>query len=548
MPTLVRLVILTLLMPGVIRSAPIDANRLDREEDATESVANQLLDLSVALRDGDRAGLEAPWSDQVDLSGRLRPDDSASSVAGGLVRERPWHTDPEMRTAKRAEAADFLAALHDHFSSVEDARFKVKTSSFGPDESLLDLGLAFWIVGRNVQGARTWLRGQANAQASSTTTDGWRLHRFTISEAHSLEASREICSEVGVEAGVGRNLPFFDPGRFGIVWHGAAAGDLDRDGWMDVVAAGPLTPSVFLNRGDGTFEDVAELVGLAGIREATGPLLLDFDRDGDLDLFFAAVGYSSLMENRLVPDGALSFRDVSSASGVSWAHLVGFSAVAADVDGNGWEDIYVSSYNHYGATMPNAWHRADNGTPNALFLNQGDGTFREVARQWGVDDQRWSYAAVFHDIDDDGDADLYVANDFGENGLFRNDGEGFVDVAAQWGVTDPGNGMGAAFGDFDNDGHLDLHVTNMSSTAGNRILERLFPDGRADAQILKKLAAGNTLFRRLPSGTFVDVSADVGGLASGWAWGGGFFDLDNDGWEDLYTAAGFVSGPSMKDT
>ena len=116
------------------------------------------------------------------------------------------------------------------------------------------------------------------------------------------------------------------------------------------------------------------------------------------------------------------------------------------------------------------------------------------------------------------------------------------------GVLDPGNGMGVAFGDYDNDGDLDLHVTNMSSTAGNRILSRMYPDADPEELVLKKLAAGNSLFANDGSGHFENVAHDVGGLPAGWAFGGGFIDFDNDGWEDIYSPNGFISGKTMEDT
>ena len=115
-------------------------------------------------------------------------------------------------------------------------------------------------------------------------------------------------------------------------------------------------------------------------------------------------------------------------------------------------------------------------------------------------------------------------------------------------MIDPGNGMGVSFGDYNNDGLLDLHVTNMSSTAGNRILTRLFPKDTPKENVLKKLAAGNSLYQNVGKGRFKDVTSDIGGLSAGWAWGGGFVDIDNDGWEDLYSPNGFISGKSMKDT
>ena len=85
-------------------------------------------------------------------------------------------------------------------------------------------------------------------------------------------------------------------------------------------------------------------------------------------------------------------------------------------------------------------------------------------------------------------------------------------------------------------------------TAGNRILSRLYPDADQDGQLLRKLAAGNTLFQQQDDGSWKDVTKDVGGFSAGWAWGGGFIDIDNDGWEDNFTPNGFISGKSMKDT
>jgi hypothetical protein len=116
------------------------------------------------------------------------------------------------------------------------------------------------------------------------------------------------------------------------------------------------------------------------------------------------------------------------------------------------------------------------------------------------------------------------------------------------GLKDPGFGMGVSFGDYDNDGDLDLHVTNMSSTAGQRILKALYPEDHEIRKTLAKQAAGNSLYENAGDGTFHSVTAAVGGLPGGWAFGGGFLDFDNDGWQDLYTPNGFISGKTMDDT
>jgi hypothetical protein len=187
-----------------------------------------------------------------------------------------------------------------------------------------------------------------------------------------------------------------------------------------------------------------------------------------------------------------------------------------------------------------------------MFRNLGNGKFEDVTAESGTGDDRWSYAPAFCDFDGDGDQDIYVANDFGENGFFINDGKGhFRDRAVELGVVDTGNGMGACWGDYDRDGDFDLYVHNMSSTAGSRILGRLFPGGGGgtEQRATIKLARGNTVFSNPGNGKpFEDVSGATAGVDANWAWGGGFVDMDNDGWEDVYIANGFITGKRAHDT
>ena len=361
----------------------------------------------------------------------------------------------------------------------------------------------------------------------------------------------DLFSEVALPAGVYQAAPpFGTPGNSSFIAHGVATADVNGDGWLDAFVTGHGANFLYLNQGQGSFLDQADVAGVQITPSATAPLFVDVDNDGDSDLFLASTGSQMLFENRLIPDGTLQFRDVSLDAGVD-RFAQGFSAVSADINGDGRPDIYVASYNKYGVVMPDSWSHATNGTPNLLFINQGDGRFQEQARVWGVADSRWSYAAHFGDFNGDDRQDLYVANDFGENALYLNQGDRCIDAAGAMGMADPGNGMGVSLGDFDNDGRLDIHVTNMSSTAGKRILARLFPEEASvlDAtRVLGKLAAGNSLFRNLGNGTYQEVTTTVGPFTAGWAWGGGFVDFDNDGWQDLHSPNGFVSGKSLKDT
>ncbi len=515
---------------------------MDRQERASESLAHNLLDLSMAVRDGDWQGIERAFHPGAELEPLPQPAPAPAEL-DPWAQERRWL--PGASGPPGAGSDPLLVSVrswHQHFTELEDVRFKVKSSSLVDSDRRLEATLHYSVVGRTQDRNREWLRGSARAIATPDRHARWKPIRLTQGPAGSLLANTELFDEVGAAAGVAAELP---PWRWSEgVFHGACAGDLDRDGWLDIVATGPAQPHVYLNQGDGSFVDRGAALGLASHPDASAPLLLDWDNDGDLDLFLSAVGPVQFYENRLDLEGRLGFRNVTRRSDPRSA--LGYSALSADVDGDGFLDIYVTSYNRYGKVFPDDWSRARNGTANLLFMNQRDGTFREQARDWGVDDSRWSYAAAFADLNRDGRVDLYVANDFGENALFINRGNIFEDRARDWGVLDPGSGMGVSFGDVDNDGALDLHVTNMSSTAGRRLLARLY--GEAPPPLLAKLAAGNSLYRRLAEERFEDWTGRSGGLAAGWAWGGGFVDFDNDGWQDLYLPAGFVSGTSMHDT
>jgi hypothetical protein len=163
---------------------------------------------------------------------------------------------------------------------------------------------------------------------------------------------------------------------------------------------------------------------------------------------------------------------------------------------------------------------------------------------------RQALAAAWEDYDDDGDPDLYVANDFGPHDLWRNDGGKFVNVAFEARVEDFGSGMSVSWGDFNRDGKIDLYVGNMFSSAGNRIAfqthkvqgltERTLP-------ILQRFAKGNSLFENLGGSRFREVG-DVYGVEMGrWAWSSLFTDINNDGWEDLFVVNGYVTNDDPHD-
>lgn len=563
--------------PSPALSQDVDRTRLEIVEDLSESLANDLLDLSIATRNRD-ARLTAAFIPDTLVSAPFLCYALPVKSEVKWIGTHGWASEPISADASstKAHAAnsgtpramareefmrDWLRFL-DHFPEIEDARFKVKAASFDesansvphaelPTATVGSKGtarVAFYVIGRNLEGRREWARGVADVSVRYADSKRWQFEEFTLVSLDSMVSEADIFSEVSKPAGVSAAIPAYGAaGNSGFVWHGAAAADFDGDGWIDVFVTAADRDYLYLNDGQGHFRDASEETGVKFLATGVAPLVFDYDNDGAPDVFISNVGKQVLLENRSKKDGKLEFRDVSLEAGVAVA-AIGFSAIAGDVNGDGLPDVYVTSYNRYGQVAPNSWFRATNGTPNLLFINQGDGSFKETAAKWGVADQRWSYAAAFADVNGDGKLDLYVANDFGEKALYINSGDHFIDEAKERGVLDPANGMGAAFGDYNNDGRLDLFTTNMSSTAGNRILSRLFPNSSPKDNVLKKLAAGNDLFENLGNGHFRDVTSEVGGFSAGWAWGGGFIDFDNDGWEDIYAPNGFISGKSMKDT
>ena len=331
---------------------------------------------------------------------------------------------------------------------------------------------------------------------------------------------------------------------------GVAWGDVDGDGLPDLylVQGGgregsrPDSDRLYRNLGDGTFEDVTERSGLAHEEGAgMGALLADLDGDGALDLYLANYGRDRIYRN--AGDG--SFVDVTDASGLPDLSLWSAGVCAADIEGDGDLDLYVTGYLDYDlAKLPDAaelgsYRREDPlemlpfafpGERNRLLLNDGNMRFRDVTEDRGLLDVAGrGMQPVFWDFDRDGDPDLYVANDVSFNVLFRNEGDGtFTDISFATGLDDPRGGMGLALADVDRDGDEDLFLTNWQLEA-NALYESL-------------LYTRSTSLRRRSSFHDATVRSGLGPAGMGaTSWGAVFFDLERDGDLDLFVANGYTS-------
>ena len=298
--------------------------------------------------------------------------------------------------------------------------------------------------------------------------------------------------------------------------YGLAIGDINNDGLDDLYLCQPGgMPNLLLRHNrDGSLTDISVASGTNMLNETISAIVADFNNDGNQDLAIAMSSHIAIMRG----DGKGRF---VTASGLTTQNTMSLSAV--DYDNDGRLDIYVCRYGSNRSGASSSLFDSSLGTPNVLWRNQGAMSFRDVTAESGIDhnNRRYSFASVWEDYDNDGDMDVYVANDFGRNNLYRNDNGQFQDVAATAGVEDQAFGMGASWADFNQDGWMDLYVSNMFSSAGGRVTyQRNFTTGRVGdvAAEAQHSARGNTLFENQGDGTFRDVSVDAGVTMGRWSW------------------------------
>ena len=335
--------------------------------------------------------------------------------------------------------------------------------------------------------------------------------------------------------------------------HGLAVGDVNGDALEDVYlcADGGLPNRLLIQQPDGRFRDATGESGADWLDSSASALLLDLDSDGDQDLVVGLAWHVVLMEN----DGRGRF----SEKAIYQSRGQILSMAVADFDQDGDLDLFLCGYQGDGQelrqgalAMPIPFHDANNGGANTLLKNQGSWKFEDQTTSSGLDqnNQRFSFAAVWEDYDNDGDLDLYVANDFGRNNLYHNQEGVFTDVAVAAGVEDKAAGMSAGWSDVDHDGHMDLYISNMFSNAGNRITyQNQFnaQAGAGDKAAFQRFARGNTLFQNLGNGQFSDISERASVTMGRWAWGSVFADFNNDSLEDIIVANGFITSTDTGD-
>lgn len=315
---------------------------------------------------------------------------------------------------------------------------------------------------------------------------------------------------------------------------GTIIDDFDNDGYLDIINSSmdldePM--SFYKNNGDGTFTDLSERSGLSKFKGGLNMIQADYDNDGDKDILVlrgawkGAYGHepNSLLQN----DGTGVFRDVTTISGMLSYHPTQ-SATWNDFNNDGWLDVFIGNES-----------TSEDPHPSELFINNGDGTFRDIAAYAGCDYMLYVKGVTSGDYDNDGWKDIFLSTMNGTRVLLKNRGLvgkeiGFYDVTEEAGLSrDRGNTFPTWFWDYNNDGWLDIFVCDYS-------IDHTLAYYAAAEKLGMQIGNPNRafLYRNNKDGTFTNVAPEAGLTKIIFAMGANFGDIDNDGYLDMYLGTG----------
>jgi enediyne biosynthesis protein E4 len=346
--------------------------------------------------------------------------------------------------------------------------------------------------------------------------------------------------------------------RMGHYDHGSAVAvaDVDGDGLYDIYFVNQVGGNeLWKNLGGGKFKNITEESGVA-LRGRVGvaAAFADIDNDGREDLFVTTVrGGNALFAN----DGHGHFKDITQEAGLSLsAHSSG--AFFFDFDNDGLVDLLVCNVGKY-TTEEKGPDGEYVGLPNAfsghlyperyehpvLYKNLGNHRFKDVTTEMGLDPHGWCGDASFADVNQDGWPDIFFLNMQGRNQYYENQqGKKFIEKTDEYFPKTPWGAMGLKFFDYDNDGRMDLFIADMHSDMSrepgpeNEKLKSTITWTEAYLQGSKNdFIFGNALYHALPNGKFEEVS-DRLGVETYWPWGPSVGDINADGWDDIFVAAG----------
>jgi enediyne biosynthesis protein E4 len=355
---------------------------------------------------------------------------------------------------------------------------------------------------------------------------------------------------------------------------GVALGDIDNDGFCDIYFCRLKGSNVlYKNKGNWEFEDITDEAGVAYQDYfSKGAVFADLDGDSDLDLIVTVLNGPNAC---FINDGHGKFREATDASGfASLTHRTGNTSMAlGDVDGDGDLDLYMACYkakSHKDTdqvqfnTKGQILNRQDYGEPDILYLNDGQGHFKNVrlkSEHFLREDGRplpmpraWGLAARMQDMDNDGDPDIYVCNDFlSPDFIWINDGLGDFKEVDNLAIRSTSlSSMAVDFSDIDRDGDMDFFVAEMMSRQHKRRMMQMSymqgVDFNKSRIYTRPQVTRNTLFLNRGDGTYAEIANFSGLQASDWTWSAIFMDIDLDGYEDLLTTTGHAYDVQDTDT
>ena len=321
---------------------------------------------------------------------------------------------------------------------------------------------------------------------------------------YSQIAFEDVASYIGVDYSYGDS-------EYG---GGVSFADFNNDGWDDITYASEDGAQVYFFKNNNGVFNLVTLNGISNTYKTKQVIWIDYDNDGDKDLFATAIeGINQFYRN----DGDMSFTNISSTIGFFQTDLFTYGASFGDIDNDGDLDVFISNRTNTEENQRNYLYRNDEG----IYIDITQSSGIPIQDEDGNENSQLSFCTIFFDYNKDGFQDIYLANDKIDNinRLYKNLGDGtFEDVSVASGSGIAVNAMTTTLGDYNNDGWFDIYITNtQSSQAGN----------------------GNVLLMNNADGTFTNVAEETGTTFNSFAWGAVFLDADNDTLLDLYVSGGF---------